>query len=168
MITDGKEVPLEGCKNKFMVAREQVMDNMIVPARQEAINTGEIKMEKCTGIRMVYWHLDTTDNCGVVVATSLLDNPTPDPVTVYKGSHLALFSPMDHLDMIKFGKGHQQPNVNHLSSSGHRRKTGAQKEVPTQLNDFLDQGTTNLNHAEAFYASRTADGIQRSVYRPGL
>ncbi|XP_038064919.1 uncharacterized protein LOC119735292 [Patiria miniata] len=85
---------------------------------------------------MVYPSLEATDNCWVTVAT------------VYKGSRLALFSPMEGLDVFELEDGQQGSAVNHLPLDDTGQRTDAQGEVPPHLQDLLERGAANLDCVE--------------------
>ena len=93
------------------MARVQVAESVVVPAGHEAIVTGKVCGDQAPGVGMVYPNLAATDNCQVAVATGLVDagqgvvpvrvfNPTGDPVTVYKGSRLAMFASVGEDEVI--------------------------------------------------------------------
>ena len=153
IVINGQETSLSYDKHGPSVSRVH-MENTIVPAGHEAIVRRHMPPQQ-EGIGMVYPNLESGDRCQVAIATSLVDmgmgtlpvqvlNPTSDPVTIYKGPHLALFLPVDYRDVIEVEGANQAHTVQHLTSSMLVSACRETNKVPAHLRDILDRGTRDL------------------------
>ena len=122
---------------------------------------------------MVYPNVAAMDNCQVAVATGLVDasqggvpvqvfNPMGDPVTVYKGSRLAMFAPVEEDEVIDpeevFATGGFRAPLDSFHSEARGRSGGPRSPrgspwssgdgVTAHLQDLLDRGAAHLGGEE--------------------